>query len=267
MASLEIICWNIKGFSKHKAEHSQKGPDIAAVLKPAHVVFILEAPAKDKDCEDAIDSLKVLLGNDWKGESKSCGGLGNEKESVIVLYKSSVSLLKLEVVSGTWDSTIRKPVMATLKPLSGNSLRVAVWHAPPSTTKKALRNHDVHVVMGDFNADVSVARREKLVMKTLPTTYTTMSDPTLFSNPSITDMLTTNAYDKVFVSKKTDPKVEIVGMLTSRFPNLSSFPSTATTHAQKKDAKRAYAISDHLPVMLQLDPDQPEADDSDIELE
>lgn len=260
--TLKIVCWNIKGFSSAKVNHSVTGPDITAVFAGCDIGFILEARAPALIGQLDAATLEGALGIGWRSDAEYCGGLGNEEESVAVVYRTGVSLSGFTALAGTWDGSIRKPVLATVQK-GGKTYKIGVWHAPPPGEKDHLRaaawpqvlsglgNAGAQIIMGDFNAELTVSRRGNYVCASAGKIYgTTLNNPALVRCRTLGDAITGSAYDRVYTTQAMEKKIQALGLYLSPYPDLNPVPRTAVRNQDKKDPVRAYAMSDHLPVLL-----------------
>lgn len=222
--------------------------------------FILEAPAGEFIGPAAAGEL-AQAARLREGLAVDCGGLENENESVALVRRDGVSIHKFEKMIGTWDASIRSPVLAVVQK-GLISCRMGVWHAPPAGKDdlrsaawpkilSKMKDEKVDFILGDFNAPLAVRRSEYTCASEGKIGGTTLSNPNLVRAASLADLVTDQAYDRVYQYDKTKLRVDQVGRYISPLPNLV-LPRRNASEIEKKDPRRVYAISDHLPVMLQV---------------
>ena len=269
MDEVRVVCWNIKSFTSFHVI-TDRGVDIAAVFAGGHVGFILEGPASDAQARASAALLAAKIGNGWSGVSVNVGGLGNEEESVIAVYDGNVVAgLALEAVDGDYgDNSIRQPAVATAR-CRGKQYKFGLWHAPPSTGEKAhliasawprvaaaMSRCGVNFIMGDFNADVVAPRGTGYQCVSAAQQPTTISNPALYRIDSLADAYTNSCYDKVFAEKALVRKVTAAARYVSKLPDRGDIRATQLNQmanaSGRKDPKRAFAISDHVPMLLQF---------------
>lgn len=258
---LSIVCWNVKQFGPGKADHSQIGPDLAAMFNGLDAGIILEAPANLEVAVAAAATLATRAG--LAGHAAAgCGGMGNEEESIVVVRDAAVAVVMTRLV-GTWDGSIRSPVLIALTK-GGLQCKIVAWHAPPPggdndmrratawpQVQRAAQMAGADFIMGDFNAELTAPRRSGWAcVSEASVKGTTLNNPNNVRVDSLRDIITDSKYDRVYRHEESSWRVDLVAILISKYPTLALPPRGAQALAEMADPRRAYAMSDHLPVIL-----------------
>lgn len=284
---IKVICWNLRNFSYSKSRKLTIGSAIAKIFQEVDVGFVLEASADVNDADAAAKELAGNIGNkckNWAYCVINCGGLGNEEESVIIVYnqQAGISIKKSFILSDDLgDSSVRKPVLAIVSKTEGSkeeTIGIAVWHAPPPGQKDSIRagawrkilkaleqrnDNDIDYIMGDFNAMMTTSQSKrnpdkfKIISKDIG--GTTLRNPANIHVNCLTDIITDSSYDHIYATTDGEKMKEKYGCRVSKYPDLkiSSLPATRKRKADRisesKDPHVAYEMSDHLPVYLEID--------------
>ncbi|GHO41924.1 hypothetical protein [Ktedonospora formicarum] len=246
-----IISWNIKQFSLNKWDSPTKKKIMLSVFSIADLVFVLEGPKGDMIAGALADSIVQDLGSaSWDSNYIVNTALGDESDSTLILWKkTALSVTAVEPLTipsnRSWDHSLRTPAKVSFT-IKRKNYEVGVWHAPPSTSDKAiliasawgvLKNIEgLDLFVGDFNVDINVSRSEYASKG--PDRGTVFNNPSLVSVSDWDDFLIgSSRYDKVLVGKRLPSKDTVKNTI-----------AICKTPFKPYSFRDIYSVSDHCPI-------------------
>jgi endonuclease/exonuclease/phosphatase family metal-dependent hydrolase len=279
---MQVLSWNVKSFVSAVTLGGNFLDVLLNVINAFDLVVLYEVPNTPNGDTNLANLLTKLNPPPpvlpiYHSFAEPTLGIGKENDQVAVIWDSNAATVANTTGArrGLFSTTGRAPVYFDVTELvSGNMQEFCAWHAPQEAHanlisqgwQNLLRNtQDNHqnpltaVIMGDFNADLTLGRRgpARAFQKQINAgAGTTLKPGVTTTYPTTQAYRTTNVYDQFFVDPANAQvnNVGIYDILNKLATNAAPF--TGLFGTQYNSPRKAYdfykRISDHIPVALDV---------------